>query len=58
MTIIVREMRLDEVGAVIDYFHGAAPEHLELLGLHRGLVRDNVDPEGRFRLRVGLGCAG
>jgi len=24
----------------------------ELHGLNRGLVRDNVDPEGRFRLRV------
>ena len=24
----------------------------ELNGLYRGLVRDNVDPEGRFRLRV------
>lgn len=33
MAITVREMRLDEVGAVIDYFHGATPEHLELLGV-------------------------
>jgi len=24
----------------------------ELNGLYRGFVRDNVDPEGRFRLRV------
>ncbi len=24
----------------------------ELHGLYRGLVRDNVDPEGRFRLRI------
>jgi RimJ/RimL family protein N-acetyltransferase len=29
----VQEMALDEVGIVIDYFHGATPEHLELLGV-------------------------
>jgi len=33
MNVCVREMQLDEVGAVIDYFHGATPEHLELLGV-------------------------
>src|SRR5690606_17024139 len=33
MNLSVREMRLDEVGAGIDYFHGATPEHLELLGV-------------------------
>jgi len=26
-------MRLDEVGLIIDYFHGATPEHLETLGV-------------------------
>jgi len=29
----VQEMALDEVSIVIDYFHGATPEHLELLGV-------------------------
>lgn len=26
-------MRLDEVGLIIDYFHDATPEHLELMGV-------------------------
>lgn len=33
MNISVREMQLEEVGAVIDYFHNATPEHLEILGV-------------------------
>lgn len=33
MNIAVREMRLEEVDAVIDYFHNATPEYLELLGV-------------------------
>lgn len=33
MNISVREMQLEEVEAVINYFHGATPEHLELLGV-------------------------
>jgi len=33
MALAVREMRLSEVGLIIDYFHGATPEHLEILGV-------------------------
>lgn len=33
MNANVREMRLDEVGIVIEYFHGATPEYLEALGV-------------------------
>ena len=33
MGFIVQEMTLQEVDIVIDYFHGASPEHLELLGV-------------------------
>src|SRR5690606_13606589 len=33
MPLTVREMHLDEVSAVIDYFHGATLEHLELMGV-------------------------
>ncbi len=33
MDVSVRTMELGEVGIVIDYFHGATPEHLELLGV-------------------------
>jgi RimJ/RimL family protein N-acetyltransferase len=33
MQLTVRPMRLDETGIIIDYFHGATPEHLELMGV-------------------------
>jgi hypothetical protein len=33
MNISVREMQLEEVETVIDYFHNVTPEHLELLGV-------------------------
>jgi RimJ/RimL family protein N-acetyltransferase len=33
MSICVREMRLDEVGVVIDYFHSATADHLDRLGV-------------------------
>jgi RimJ/RimL family protein N-acetyltransferase len=33
MNISVREMKLEEVESVIDYFHNATSEHLELLGV-------------------------
>lgn len=33
MKLNVREMRLDEVGLIVDYFHQSTPEHLEMLGV-------------------------
>jgi hypothetical protein len=33
MSPVVREMTLDEVGLVVDYFHNSTPEHLETLGV-------------------------
>ncbi len=33
MSLVIREMALDEVGLIIDYFHGSPPEHLETLGV-------------------------
>lgn len=33
MSLEVREMALDEVDIIFDYFHGATPEHLEMLGV-------------------------
>lgn len=33
MSLNVREMRLEEVDLVIDYFHGSTSEHLETLGV-------------------------
>jgi hypothetical protein len=33
MNLAVRPMVLSEADLVIDYFHRAAPEHLEMLGV-------------------------
>jgi len=33
MSVHVREMQLEEVGLVIDYFHESTAEHLEMLGV-------------------------
>jgi RimJ/RimL family protein N-acetyltransferase len=33
MALTVREMRVDEVGVVVDYFHRSSDEHLALLGV-------------------------
>ncbi|MFL5913043.1 MAG: GNAT family N-acetyltransferase [Gaiellaceae bacterium] len=33
MSLLVREMAIDEVDLIIDYFHGSTPEHLDLLGV-------------------------
>jgi hypothetical protein len=41
MSLVIREMDLDEVDLVIDYFHGSTSEHLETMG---------VDPT-RLRMR-------
>ena len=36
MSLVVREMAVEEVELIIDYFHGSTPEHLELLGVDCG----------------------
>ena len=33
MKLSIREMKLEEVGVVISYFHQSTPEHLETLGV-------------------------
>jgi hypothetical protein len=33
VSLVVREMALDEVDLVIDYFYGSTPEHLETMGV-------------------------
>jgi ribosomal protein S18 acetylase RimI-like enzyme len=33
VTVIVRPMNLQETARIIEYFHGATPEHLEVLGV-------------------------
>jgi RimJ/RimL family protein N-acetyltransferase len=43
MSLLVREMALDEVDLVIDYFHGSAPEHLEMLGVDATRLPSRLD---------------
>lgn len=33
MALVIREMALEEVDLIIDYFHDSTPEHLEVLGV-------------------------
>jgi RimJ/RimL family protein N-acetyltransferase len=33
MSLVIREMALDEAGLIVDYFHSSTPEHLETLGV-------------------------
>ena len=33
MKLVVREMALSEVGLIVDYFHHATAEHLEMMGV-------------------------
>ena len=40
-------MATDQVGLIIDYFHGATPEHLELLGVDP----TRLPPPGQWRRR-------
>jgi RimJ/RimL family protein N-acetyltransferase len=40
--LFVRELREDEIGLRIDYFHSASDEHLERLGVARELLPDPV----------------
>ena len=47
MALQVREMALDESDIVIDYFHGASAEHLELLGVDP----TRLPPPDRWRAR-------
>lgn len=48
MNIAVRPMALSEVGLVIDYFHKATPEHLEILGVDPSRLPAPEVWRGRF----------
>jgi RimJ/RimL family protein N-acetyltransferase len=41
--VVVRPMRLDEVGVRIDYFHDASDEYLRKLGVDRSLLPSKAD---------------
>jgi RimJ/RimL family protein N-acetyltransferase len=42
MNLHVREMRLDETGIIVDYFHTSTPEHLDTLGVDPTRLPDPV----------------
>jgi len=43
MSLVVREMTVDEVDLVIDYFHRSTPEHLQMLGVDPGRLPARED---------------
>ena len=50
MTIIVREMQLDEVDLIIDYFHNSTPQHLEQLGVDPTRLPGKAEWRQRYEL--------
>jgi RimJ/RimL family protein N-acetyltransferase len=48
MSLVVREMALDEVNLIIDYFHGSTPEHLETLGVDPTRLPARADWRARY----------
>ena len=48
MRLALREMRLDEVGLVIEYFHGSTAEHLEMLGVDPARLPDRHRWRARY----------
>jgi RimJ/RimL family protein N-acetyltransferase len=53
MSLVIREMALGEVGLVIDYFHGSAPEHLEILGVDPTRLPTPQDWRARYVAEYG-----
>ncbi len=50
----VRAMTLDEVDHIIDYFHGAAPEHLEMMGVDPTRLPTRSDWRERYQRELTL----
>ncbi|MGH2902172.1 MAG: GNAT family N-acetyltransferase [Solirubrobacteraceae bacterium] len=48
MSLVIREMTLDEVDLVIDYFHDSTPEHLETLGVDPTRLPTRRDWRARY----------
>ncbi len=53
MSLVVREMRLDEVGLVIEYFHCATGEHLEMIGVDPTRLPDRDRWRARYEVDYG-----
>ena len=50
----VRAMTLDEVDHIIDYFHSAAPEHLEMMGVDPTRLPTRSDWRERYQRELTL----
>ena len=48
MQLSVREMKLEEVQLVIDYFHDATPEYLEMMGVDPSRLPSRQEWRARF----------
>jgi RimJ/RimL family protein N-acetyltransferase len=48
VSLVVREMEIDEVDLIVDYFHESTPEHLDLLGVDRDLLPAPEDWRARY----------
>jgi RimJ/RimL family protein N-acetyltransferase len=55
MALVVREMELAEVGVIIDYFHSASAEYLELLGVDPTRLPAPEHWRRRYETECGLG---
>ena len=53
MSLVVREMAVEDADLIIEYFHGSTPEHLELLGVDP----TRLPPPERWRERYANECA-
>jgi RimJ/RimL family protein N-acetyltransferase len=54
MDLAVREMKIEEVGLIIDCFHQSSPEHLLALGVDRARLPDPVRWRERYASQYGL----
>lgn len=53
MSLVIREMALDEVGLIVDYFHGSTAEHLETLGVDPTRLPARRDWHARYVAEYG-----
>lgn len=54
MSLVIREMALDEVDLVIDCFHGSTPEQLETLGADPTRLPSQRDWQARYEAEYAM----
>jgi len=53
MSLVVRELAVDEGHLVIDYFHGSTPEELEALGVDPTRLPSRRDWQAKYEAEYG-----